>query len=256
MTRAAAMCRLELSCMRSELALYVSGMVLPLVLIAFVQPILRYALTSGEGYAGANGSEQAVPGMAVMSGFFMVGIVAYVFLREHGYGTWERLRATPARPWEIMAGKVAPFFAMALLQQLALFAAGLLFFDLRISGSVLGLGLLAVALAVCLVALGVVVVALTRTMQQVNILQTLGAILWAGVGGAFAPVSLLPGWLAAVAPALPSYWALRGYRAVILDSGGLGAVALPVAVLLAFSAAFVAVAVMRFNFEESKPYWI
>jgi ABC-2 type transport system permease protein len=255
-SRTLAVCRHEARGMRTELPFYASALLMPLAIMAFVKPVFRHALVAGEGYTAANGAEQAVPGMAVMSGFFMVGVVAYAFLREHGYGTWERLRATPARPWEIMAGKIGPFLVLALLQQLALFAAGRLLFGLHIAGSAVALGLVAMALSICLTALGVLLVALTSSMQQVNIVQTLGAMVFAGVGGALAPVSMLPTWIAAWAPAVPSYWAMRGYRAVILDGGGTGAVALPVVVLTAFTLAFLALAATRFRFEESRPYWL
>jgi ABC-2 type transport system permease protein len=242
--------------MRSQLSLLVAGILLPLVLIVFIKPIFRHSLVAGEGYDNVNGAEQAVPGMAVMSGFFLVGIVAFGFLREHGFGTWDRLRATPAKPSEIMVGKLVPYLGLAVLQQAAVFAAGALFFDLHLSGSLVALILVSMALACCLVAIGVMTVALTSTMQQVTIIQNLGAMLWAGVGGAFASVAMLPTWIAAWSPVVPSYWAMRGYRSVILDGGDIGEVALPIGVLLAFAAGCFVITALRFRFEESKPYWM
>jgi ABC-2 type transport system permease protein len=242
--------------MRTELALYAAGFLMPLVVMAFMRPVFRYALESGEGYAGANGSEHAVPGMAVMFGFFMVGMTAFTFFREHGFGTWDRIRATPTRPWEVLVGKLLPFLVVILAQQLTLFALGAALFGLELRGSVVALVLVAGALSFCFVAFAVAVVALARSVQEINVLQTVGTMVFAGLGGALAPVSLLPGPLEDLAPAVPSYWAMRGYRSVILDGGGLAEVALPAAVLLLFAAGLLAIAAVRFRFEESKPYWL
>jgi ABC-2 type transport system permease protein len=227
---------------------------MPLLLILFVRPIWRYVLT-GQGYAHANGAEQAVPGMAVMFAFFFVGSVGFSFFREHGWGTWDRLRASQARPAEIMMGKVAPLLLIAAAQQAVLFLAGAALFGLRIRGSIVALIVVAASFAVCLVAFSVAVVAVARSIQQVNLVQTLGTMLFAGLGGALAPTALLPGWARAMSPATPSYWALRGYRSVILNGGALPSVVLPAGALLAFAAGFTFLALWRFRFEETKVSW-
>jgi hypothetical protein len=49
---------------------------------------------------------------------------------------------------------------------------------------------------------------------------------------------------------------MRGFRAVILDGQGLGAVMAPVAVLGAMAIVFAAVAMRRLRFDETKIAWI
>ena len=75
-------------------------------------------------------------------------------------------------------------------------------------------------------------------------------MLLAGIGGALVPEAFLPGWTAAIAPAVPSYWAMRGYREAIL--GGHGGVVTPIAILLLFSVVFTLVARWRFRIEDTK----
>lgn len=65
---------------------------------------------------------------------------------------------------------------------------------------------------------------------------------------------MLPGWIQASAPAVPTYWVMEGFRVAILDGAGLLSVARDCAVLLLFTAAFAGVAAQRFRFEESKQY--
>ena len=77
----------------------------------------------------------------------------------------------------------------------------------------------------------------------------------AGIGGALVPVSALPGWAQAIAPATPAYWAMSGFRSLILEGAGVGAVLTAVVVLLAFAGGCAALAIFRFRFEETKISW-
>jgi ABC-2 type transport system permease protein len=248
-----AICRLELRIMRRDPIPYVILTLMPLVLMAFVKPD-RQVVLAGEGYHHANGAEQAVPGMIVLFAFLLVSTVPYNVFRDHDWNLWDRLRATAARPIEIVLGKIAPVLALALVQQALLFVLGAVLFDLGIRGSLPALALVSISMTGCIVAMGLAIATLMRTMQQVNVLVNVGALVLAGIGGALTPVSLLPGWVQAVAPVSPGYWAMKGFRAVILDGGGLAEVIQPVAVLLTFVVAFTAIGLARFKAEDPKSF--
>ncbi|SPT58067.1 ABC transporter permease [Actinomadura madurae] len=243
--------RQEMRILRRDPLPVLSLVLMPLVLMAFLRPERGFVLAN-QGYSDANGAEEAVPGMTVLFAFFLVSFVPFAFFREHGWGTWDRLRASPARPAEIVVGKLAPVLAISLVQQALLFALGAALFDMRTRGSPVALGLLIIALACCLTTLGLMLTAVVHTFQQVNASANVGALVLGGLGGALTPVTLLPDWVRAVAPASPAYWAMRGFRSVLLDDGGIGAVALPIAVLTAFAAAFTAIFLLRFRYDESK----
>lgn len=225
--------------------------VFPVITIAFLKPALQPALVQG-GYPDANGAEQVVPGQAVMSAFFIVSLVTLAFFAEHGWGTWDRLRATPSSSLEIICGKGVPRVAIGIVEFVVVLGAGAVIFGLNVRGSVLALAPLVVAFSVCLVLLGVAATALSRTAQQANAFAFTGMVLFGAIGGAFVPFSVLPGWAQTIAPVTPTYWAMRGMRAVVLDAQGVGAVMLPTAVLLGMSVVFAAVAVARFRFEDAK----
>jgi ABC-2 type transport system permease protein len=91
--------------------------------------------------------------------------------------------------------------------------------------------------------------------MQLNALGNLGALLLAGLGGALTPIPSLPAWARAIAPGTPSYWAMRGFRSVVLDGAGVGAVLLPSAMLLAFAAGLGTVAATRFRVDQRKMSW-
>jgi ABC-2 type transport system permease protein len=253
-SRSAAIARHELRILRSDPVFFIIFTAMPLVVMAFVKPSFRFALVA-QGHPGVNGAEQAVPGMTVMFALFLMGNVGFSFFREHGWGTWERLRASWATPSQIMAGKMAVPLLEAAVQLVVLFGVGGALYHLHVRGSMIALTAVAAAFCLCVVGLGLALLAICQTVLQLNAVANLGAIVLAGIGGAIAPAAALPGWARTVAPATPSYWAMRGFRSVILDGGSLGAVALPVVVLLGFAVAFLAVAATRFRFEQTKTSW-
>ena len=141
------------------------------------------------------------------------------------------------------------------MQFAIVFAAGAVLFDLRVRGEVVALVPLVLAFAACLVLLGVAATAVFRTAQQANAFAIVGMVLFGALGGAFVPYEVLPGWAKSVAPATPTYWAMRGFRSVILDGQGIGGVVLPVAVLLGAAVVFGLVALRRFRFDDAKVGW-
>jgi ABC-2 type transport system permease protein len=226
-------------------------LVFPAITIAFLKPALRPALIQA-GYPHATGAEQVVPGQAVMSAFFLVSLVTLSFFAEHGWATWDRLRASAATSLDIVAGKAVPRVAIGIAEFVVVLGAGVLVFDLSIRGNALALFPLVVAFSVCLVLLGVAATAVSRTAQQANAFAFTGMVLFGAIGGAFVPLNVLPGWARTIAPITPTYWAMRGMRSVVLEGRGFGAVGAPIAVLLGMSVLFVLVALRRFRFDETK----
>jgi ABC-2 type transport system permease protein len=251
--RSLAISRHEMRILRRDPLPFVLLLALPIAIVAFLKPALALALFV-QGHTHATGSEQAVPGMAVTFSFFLVGFVGAVFFREHAWGTWDRLR-TEARPAELLVGMFLPIAGVAYAQMGVLFAVGFAGFGLRVRGSVAALALMAAVVPVAAVAYGTLVVAAARTLQQVNVVANLGTVVLAGIGGALIPLPLLPSWARRVAPATPAYWAMRGFRAVILDGRGVGSVLLPIGVLVGFAAVCAATAAARFSLEEAKVSW-
>jgi ABC-2 type transport system permease protein len=229
--------------------------VFPIIDMAFLKAAFRAALVQA-GHPNANGSEQVVPGQAAMMAFFVVSLVTFAFFSEFTWGTWDRLRASPASSIEIVLGKAIPRVAMVLAQFVVVFFAGIVIFDLHIRGSVIALIPLVAAFSVCLVLLGVAVTAFCRTAQQAGSFAMAGMVLFGAIGGALVPISVLPDWARAIAPAVPTYWVMRGFRSVILDGRGLGAVIAPIAVLGAMTVLFAVAALRRMRFDEAKVAWI
>lgn len=224
---------------------------MPLVMMTFLQGTSQAVLRS-QGFADASGAELAVPGMAVMFAFFGVGYIGTAFFSEHGWGTWDRLRASRATTLEVVLGKVLPSATLMLGQMALLFAIGAVAFDLRVRGSLAGLGLMMLVCIAVLVALSMLMATVLRSQNQLMAMVNLSALALTGLGGGLAPVEVLPGWAQVLAPLSPAYWMLKGFHAVILDGGGIDATIVPAAGTLAFAAVMATIAVLRFNVTDTK----
>ena len=227
---------------------------MPLLMVALTKQLFASSLQS-QGYPDANGAEFGVPGMAVAFAAFGVGYSGFSFFRDHGWGTWERLRATPASSVDIMVGKVVPMVLVTIAQLGVLFGLGGPLFGMRVKGSWIALWLLILVLALALSAAGMVVTALARSMNQLNAIGSVGGTALALLGGAWVPVEAMPDWAQAIAPGLPTYWAMDGFRGVILDGTGLVDALLPAAVIAGFGVLFTGLAAWRFRFDEAKAYF-
>lgn len=250
-SRSLAVARHELRLLRRDPVFLLTFTIMPLVVMAFIKPAFRFMLVARNGQ-GVNGAEQAVPGAAVMFSMFLVGNVGFAFFREYGWNTWERVRSGWATPVEVMVGKTVVPMLQSALQLTVLFGLGGLMFGLHLRGSILGLVLVAAAFSICLISFGLALLAVCRTIMQLNAFSNLGAMVLAGLGGALAPASALPAWARVFAPATPTYWAMRGFQQVILHKGGPLAASASIGVLALFTAGFLGIAAWRFRFDETK----
>ena len=254
MTGVGAVVRNELRLLRHDPVPAVLLLAMPMVLIALLAPALRLALVA-EGYPNASGGDQAVPGMVCVFTFFAVALVGFGLFREHGWRTWVRLRAAGIPSAQLLAGKLAVPAGLLVLQHLLLFDYGLLFLGMRPTGSRLAMAAVSAAFGAAVLGLALAAAAALATIQQVNAVTNLGAMVLGGIGGGFVPVSVLPGWVQPIAPISPTFWAMKGYRTAILDGGALGDVARPIVVLALTAAVFGIFALTRLRLDDPKRTW-
>jgi ABC-2 type transport system permease protein len=245
--------RNDMRLLAAEPAPYIILTIMPLFMMGFIKPVLGAALVF-DGFSGANGSEQAVPGMAVMFAFFLVPPMCFNFFREHGWNTWDRLRANRCSTRQLLQGKILVPLAMVSVNVTLVLLLGSLFFGLQLKGTVLGLAVVGVGLVVCVVGFALLLAAVSESLSKLNALGNLAALIFAGLGGALTPFFSLPRWAQAVAPVTPSYWAMRGFKSVIFDVN-MSDVATSVLVLLGFGVLFAALAAARFRLDTPRTAW-
>ena len=239
--------------LRTEPGPIIAMSIMPILMIIFLRGMGRTALEA-DGYVGVSGAEHIVPGMAVLFSLFGVVYLGIAFYQEHGWGTWNRLRMSPASTSEILVAKLVPSAAVVFAQTAMLFGVGWLFFDLSISGSPAALFLMMLASTTMLISIAMLAVAVFRSINQLSAATNAGALLFGGLGGAIAPVETLPAWAQAIAPLSPAHWSMRGYRTVVLDGGSVVDVGGSVAVLAAVSVVAAVVSAKRFRLAEPKDW--
>ena len=248
--RVAGLCRHNLKLWLADVQVPILLVGMPLVMIVFLRPVYRDGLAE-LGVTGATGAEQAVPGMAVMFALFGASILSTELHRERQWGTWERLRSSGARTSQILVGKLLPPLLVIAGQLTVLFLAGVAVFGLRVEGSPAGLALVAGATALTMLALGLAMAALVRSITRLAALGNAMSVTLAGLGGALVPVAELPAWAQLAAPLTPSYWAVRGFQAAILETGGFAEAVHAALVLTGFTLALGALAAWRFRLGET-----
>ena len=252
--RSAAIARHEIRVLRHDPMPLVVLLVLPLIMAPIYRSTFRAALLFG-GYPHASGSDYAVPAMIVQFGFFLVPFTGFLFFREYIWKTWPRLRATRAKPVEIVIGKAVPMVVLGIVQVTVLVAFGVLVLDLHLHGELGALVAVTIVYVCCAVAIGVALTAFVRTSQQLNALGFLGATVLGAIGGALVPLSTLPHWVRHLSPFTPQYWAMRATNDLVLHGTTAGAILLPILVLAGFMFASITLAVRRLTFDNRNVGW-
>ena len=219
-----------------EPAPLVGRIVLPLVFLALLHPLYQAAQGPAEGTA------QAVIATLVTFSLLALSIAGSSILTERIWHTWERVRATAARPAEVLAGKAVPVMGALLIQQAIIVGFGVVVLGLAVASPPL-LVLALLAWTVTLLGMGTALGVVARSMSEMSLGYDIGGMILSSLGGALVPLSAMPGWMRHVAPASPGYWAVSALRAALRGDGA--STVRACAVLVGFALAFALVAALR-----------
>jgi ABC-2 type transport system permease protein len=206
--------------------------------------VIVHRLYNPEGITAYN----IVPGLLgtilTMTTILMTGLA---LTREIERGTMENLLAMPARPYEIMIGKIVPYIGFGFLQVAVILVAAYGLFSVPMEGPMsvlLGATLLFIAANVTL---GYTFSTLARNQMQamqMTFFFFLPSIL---LSGFMFPFRGMPDWAQWIGEALPLTHFLRIVRAVMLKGGGWLEVAPNIWPLLLFWAAVATLALVRYR---------
>lgn len=189
-----------------------------------------------------------VPGILV-SLVTIVGtlVAAQSIAREREIGTIEQLNVTPVGKYEFIAGKLLPFWLLAMAELAVGLAIAHLVFDVPVRGS---LALVFGAAALYLVAalgVGLLVSTTAETQQQAQFVSFFVLVVYLLMSGLFTPVDSMPRWAQWLAELNPVKHFVGVMRAVLVKGAGAAEVARPVAVLAAYAAVVCTLAVRRYR---------
>ena len=197
-----------------------------------------------------NSYSHSFAGMGVQFILLMGVDVAIGLLMRRRQGLWKRLRAAPLSRAKLLGSRMASCALIAIIVFAVIYAVAMAFFKVRIDGSVIGFLAVLVAFALLTASFGLLIAALGKTPEATRGLAILATLLLVMLGGAWVPSFIFPAWLQTASLFVPTRWAIDGLDAMTWRGLPLDAALLPVAVMLAFTAVFAAIAIARFEWEE------
>jgi ABC-2 type transport system permease protein len=189
-----------------------------------------------------------VPGLlGVILSMTLVLMTSLAVTRERERGTMESLLATPVRPTEVMAGKLAPYVIVGLLQAGLILILARNLFGVPMAGGwtafVLGLLLFIVGS----LALGFLISTLAKTQlqaMQMSFFYMLPSIL---LSGFMFPFDGMPKWAQAIGTLIPVTHFLRIVRGSLLKGESLAGAAPSLLALCVFVLVAIGLALSRYN---------
>jgi ABC-2 type transport system permease protein len=189
-----------------------------------------------------------VPGVLAMLLVIVTTLVTAMGLaREREQGTLEQVLVTPIRPAYLLAGKIAPFVVIGLLDVVLVLTAGALLFDVRINGSLLLLAGATLLYLMSTLGVGLFISSVSATQQQSflgGFLFALPAILLSGV---MTPIRSMPHWLQLITYLNPLRYFVATTRSILMKAGGLADLWPNFVALAVFGVVIFTVATLRFN---------
>lgn len=189
-----------------------------------------------------------VPGILVL----LVTIVATTvgamnIVREKEIGTLEQLNVTPMTKVQFLAGKLIPFWLIALGDLALGLIVARLVFGIPFHGNLLLVFAAAVVYLLAALGIGLWVSTIAHTQQQAMFLSFAINMVYLLMSGLFTPIQSMPEWAQWMAELSPVKHFIVIMRAVLVRGADFGAIQVPLGVLAGFGAVVLGVAVRQYS---------
>ncbi len=189
-----------------------------------------------------------VPGLlAIILAMTMTAITSVAIVREVERGTMETLISTPARPFEVMMGKILPYVLVGYIETVLFLLAAMTLFSVPFTGSVAAFLVGFNIYIVINLAIGFMVSTVARTQMQamqISFFTILPTIL---LSGFIFPFAGMPGWARAIGSVLPATHFLRIVRKVMLKFGGFAEIRQDLAALAVIAVIVTILSLLRYR---------
>ena len=199
-----------------------------------------------------NSYAHSFAGMSVQFILFMGIDIGIGVLLARRLGLWKRLRAAPLGRATLLGSHIASGALIALVILSIIYVAAMALFGVRIEGSVAGFVGVAIAFALLTSSFGLLIAAIGKTPEATRGLAIFATLVMVMLGGAWVPSFIFPPWLQTASLAVPTRWAVDGLDAMTWRGLGAAEALAPIGVMLAFAAAFAAIAIWRFDWDEPR----
>ena len=189
-----------------------------------------------------------VPGlMGVMLTMTMIIITALAITRERERGTMENLLSTPARPGEVMIGKIVPYITVGYIQVFLILLASKFLFNVPIVGSVPLLLVLTFFFIVANLAVGITFSTIAKNQLQAVQMAFFFFLPSLLLSGYMFPFRGMPGWAQDIGEILPLTHYLRVVRGILLKGNGFAEIAPDLWPIALFLVVMLAIGIKRYR---------
>jgi ABC-2 type transport system permease protein len=168
-------------------------------------------------------------------------------VRERQAGTLEQLAMMPFRPWDVVIGKIAPYFALGALDMIVVTILGMVLFDVPFNGSVAIFALGAALFLLVVLGLGVMISTFSENQGQA--IQTAIFVVMPQIllSGMIFPLSAMPWAIRWIGYLLPLTCFIEIAEGVMLKAAPISALWPYLLVLAAMAAVIFTTSVLRFR---------
>lgn len=190
-----------------------------------------------------------VPGLITMIMILICALMTSITLtREKEFGTMEVLLVSPLKPFQIIMGKVIPYFFLSLIDALLIILLSWLIFGLAVKGSFLLLLAELMLYILMSLSLGILISSVAKNMQQAIFITLVGGMLpTVLLSGFIFPVESMPDiyqWVSAVMP--PRYFIVI-IKNIMIKGTGFLYIWKETLILALFTLAFIGLSIKSFK---------
>ncbi|MEV0225008.1 ABC transporter permease [Streptomyces sp. NPDC050704] len=189
-----------------------------------------------------------VPALVGLILMFIGTIITSIGLvRERQAGTLEQLAVMPFRPSDVIAGKIAPYFALASLDMVVVTVVGCLLFGVPFEGSVVLFALGAALFLFTVLGIGVLVSTVSQNQGQATQMAMMVMLPQILLSGMIFPLESMAVGVRWIGYLLPLTYFIQISNGIMLRGAPIASLWLPLTVLAGMAALVFCSAVLRFR---------
>lgn len=158
-------------------------------------------------------------------------ITSIGMVREREAGTLEQLAVMPIKARSIIAGKISPYFMLAIVDMSAVALAGVYLFDIPFNGQLWLFALAGVLFLGVVLGLGVLISTVSQTTAQAVQMAIMTIIPQTLLSGLVFPLESMATWVRCIGYLLPLTWFVQVSRGVMLNGSDAAQLWLPLSIM-------------------------
>lgn len=144
-------------------------------------------------------------------------LTALVVAREWERGTMEALMSTPVGIWELVMGKVIPYFFLGMISMAICVFLSMFFYDLPLRGSIFLLTFVSALFLLCSLGLGLMISTITKNQVYAYQITLIVAFLPAYIlSGFLFEIHSMPKWIQMITDFVPAKYFVQSLQALFL----------------------------------------